>query len=357
MQGGAEVSFRSLPPSLDHTAVGVVVSVSMMLERTVILALVGSMTGVAAAQAPSAASTTPGEAAPEVAADRPSELLGADGVRAFQARDFSAADRSLADAHRRAPTPRLGLWRARALVQLGGLLAAERLLAEVVAMDEVKVAAVVAEARAAGLAVEKSSAQMQARRRAEVELEQLRERIPTLTMRVIHATPASVQLTINGQAHEVTAVARRFDPGDYRIVGRFGDSTVVRSIVLTERDAATVGLDFTPPPPPDDRGATQRTVGWVAVGIGGAGVAVGAVIGAIAIAQLGDADCPDDQCPPEEYDTADEYNALRMPSGISLVAGGMIGALGVGLLISAPSQPESMSAWVGPAGFGLRGQL
>jgi len=105
----------------------------------------------------------------------------------------------------------------------------------------------------------------------------------------------------------------------------------------------------------DDAGSSQRTWGWVLGGLGVAGVAVGAVTGAVV---LSDADvikshCPEPKtCDPEAMDDvnrakdhADKFGTVAtigFAAGLSLVAAGAV------LLLTAPSKPPASSGRLVP---------
>jgi hypothetical protein len=281
------------------------------------------------------------------------ERLGSEGIAAFRAGDAAKAVTLLSADMQRAPLPTIAIWHARAVVRLGHLIDAEKRYAAVVAQKDDELARLVANSESLG--VDGLDEQKKTRTQAQLELEQVRERIPTLTVSV----PPGATVMLNGGPFD-PATTPQFDPGSYEIVGTHNGQTVVRAIVLNERDRVMVGLRFEPPRAVDDPGAGQRTTGWVLLGVGAAGVVVGSIIGIIAITKLEAADCPDDMCPPEKFEDADDYNALREPSGVSIIAGGLLAAAGIGLLISAPSAhatESTMSAYIGPGFAGLRGSF
>lgn len=316
------------------------------MTRTICLAVaLATITSLSHAQEPAA------DPAPEEAR----ELITAPGVTAYQAGDDQKALALFEEAYRRAPLPRIALWRARALARVGRLLDAEAALTELDAMKPPAIAQAHARATAEGLAVAPLDDQLKARDAAAEERAEVAARIPTLTALAEGVDGARV--TVNGQPVGTPAV--RHDPGRFRIEATHPDGRVeVRTILLAERDRATVRLAFATTADPVDRDATQRTVGFIAIGVGSAAAVVGTVIGAVAIAKLESADCPEDTCPPEQFEEADDYNALRLPSGISIVAGGLLAALGVGLLISA-DDPDvgEVGALIGPGYLGVRGSF
>ena len=243
------------------------------------------------------------------------------GVAHYQARNYEAALAAFDAAIAKEPTAKLELWRARTLTALGRLIAALDAYTAISGGDPDTMA------------------------RAVEERQDVDERIPELSVALIGAAAGEVSLSYNGQA----TTQARFDPGPFEIRAVHRDGrTIIKRIHLTERDRARVVINFTVPPQPEDRGAGQRIAGWVAIGIGSAAFAAGAVIGAIAIGKLAEADCPDDKCPPDQFDEADAYNELREPSGFLMFGGAMTALLGIGLIAAAPDAPDSPELAVGP---------
>jgi hypothetical protein len=237
------------------------------------------------------------------------------------------------------------------------LLEADERYGWVVAMDPATIAPVLGQLRARGLRLDDPApeAQHKAQQGALAEREELQERIPTLEVEVIGA---DARPTVNGAPINART---RMNPGAYRIEANADGRSVAREIALAERDEAVVALDLRAPPPSEDPGATQRVVGWVAVAVGSGAVAIGSVLGVIALVQYAGSDCPDDVCPASEFDQADAYNALRIPAGVGIIVGGAVALGGVGLLLSAPSDPRGeqahIDAVVAPGFVGLRGSF
>jgi hypothetical protein len=87
-------------------------------------------------------------------------------------------------------------------------------------------------------------------------------------------------------------------------------------------------------PLPADSGAADplRTVGWVAAGVGGSALLLGAVAGIVAWTKVGEFDCSSTPCTSSDRGAVDSYNAFVTASTVGLVAGGVIAAAG-GLLL------------------------
>ncbi|WP_437946517.1 hypothetical protein WME98_37465 [Sorangium sp. So ce296] len=88
----------------------------------------------------------------------------------------------------------------------------------------------------------------------------------------------------------------------------------------------------------------QRPAAIVAIGLGGAGLAVGAVLGGLAIArnqESNDGHCSaQDRCDPAGLDLRRQAVGLGNGSTVALVTGGLLAAGGAVLFVTAPSQAQ-----------------
>jgi hypothetical protein len=291
--------------------------------------------------------------------------LGTDGVEAYQAGDYARATKQLESAYAVLRVPSLGLWSARALVKVGKLVeAAERYL------------------EASQLPVDSGGAeqvQEAAVRDAERERQELLPRIPALTIHVETATPDAATCTLDGAqlAAETLGEATPVNPGTRRVTCAVSGKQQKKVLTLAEGAQETIVLTFAPEASgpvdarsgaasPEDQGAgqgnTQRILGWTAIGVGTAGLAVGGVLAILAADKMSGLNCTDTVCN-EPQDELDAYNGLRVPSTVSLVAGGVLAATGITLLLTAPKTHESaslnpsLSAYVTGSGVGLRGRF
>lgn len=104
------------------------------------------------------------------------------------------------------------------------------------------------------------------------------------------------------------------------------------------------------------------TTGAIFIGVGAASIVAGATVGTVAAAKYGDLDCPDDRCPPALVDEADDYNALREPSGLTIALGGVLSAIGGAFWYAAFTDPGDdpavdLSLEAGPTYLGMRGRF
>ena len=95
-------------------------------------------------------------------------------------------------------------------------------------------------------------------------------------------------------------------------------------------------------------GSGRKVLGWSAIGLGAAGVVTGVVVGAAAMSKKSALDdsgqCVGSSC--LRSSALDEYGTFRTVSSIGFIAGGALAAVGVVLLVTAPSG-DSASARAG----------
>lgn len=134
--------------------------------------------------------------------------------------------------------------------------------------------------------------------------------------------------------------------------------------------AAPSGTSDTPPP---EGGGSMRTASYVLMGVGVASIGVGAVMGGLAAADVGNAQsdptlCPEKVCTPKGREVIDGAGTKALVSTIALPVG--LAAAGAGVVLFVLSAPKSsktggagrklaISPFVGPDGasFTVRGQF
>jgi tetratricopeptide (TPR) repeat protein len=319
-------------------------------------------------------------------------VIGEEGLTLYdQGKYVDALDRfERADDLIKAPT--LGLMAARSLDKLGRLVEASDRYQQVVTM-KVDTGA--------------SDAFKQAQAAAAKEREALAPRIPSVDVSV--AGPGAQEVSslmldgrrvdpaLTGSARPISAKVP-VDPGDHRLEAKSSSGEAFERFSVSEGGSERVVLTLSPsankllvppgkqakaPPadvgskePPERKGKTQEVLGWVSIGIGAAGVAVGAITGGVAAdkhADFTDPPCDNDAhtCPSRLADDIDTYNTLRPVSSAGFIIGGIGLATGVILLVTLPrggarySSPSSSSStttssvtvspFIGPGSLGLRG--
>lgn len=118
------------------------------------------------------------------------------------------------------------------------------------------------------------------------------------------------------------------------------------------------------PPAGADEPTRDATLSYVALGVGGVGLAVGSVTGFLVLGKRSDLDlvCEDGVCPRSAESDLNTYNTLGIVSGVSLAVGLAGAVTGVVTLLtqtdSAPANPESSARLrldLGPGRVGLHG--
>jgi len=294
--------------------------------------------------------------------------LGTAGVDAYQAGDYPTASDKLEKAYGLLKVPTLGLWSGRALVKLGKWVEASERFLETTNLQ----------VPAGDYAVQK-----QAQADAAEDLKALLPKVPVVTVNVEGAALADCSIDVDGHpvATSLLAAGRMMNPGKHVLEARHGNDRAQSEVTATEGERTTAVFKFAatpagiaevplvPPPAPIEPvkhaapGSTQRTLGWAAVGAGGGGILLGVIAGSIALGKKSDiennASCVDYRCAPTESDLVHSYNTMNTLSSVGFIAGGVLAATGVVLLVTAPSGASSsgMAAFVGPGSLGMRGRF
>jgi hypothetical protein len=315
--------------------------------------------------------------------------LAKQGLQAYDSGRYEEAADKLGKAYQVVHVPTLAVNQARALVKLGRWVAASELYLEAQRIPKDR---------------SWQSTQTDALRDAEKERADLLPRIPRLTVVVKGAGPNEVEVTIDGGALPAALLGTEQlqDPGMHKVQGAHGTEIVTETIAVKEGDRANVTLQFklvsaavvqsapgapnqqnnalppqmaaptqptapspTVPPPaaPIEKNNTQKTIGWIGIGVGGAGLIVGSVTGLMAMSKrssLSDTKlCSADlqHCPPEFDSKVSSYNSLRTVSTIGFFAGGVLAAAGITLVLTAPKQESkaTVGLWLSPNGAALTG--
>lgn len=280
------------------------------------------------------------------------------------------------------PAPALMLWEARSLEKLGRLVEAEDLC---VTVQRYK------------LHADDNDVARNAIRDAGVEAEQLRRRIPTITiqLRGIDRNSPSLEVKLNGKRLHTALIGFPVpvDTGERSVVLLVG-GTELRSqtITLREGERATVELDAsskpasspsTDPaqpvaePPPNDKVPArsampssarpwyaQPTLGWACLGLGAAGLTTGVAAGLTATKHRDalEDNCSGNSCPPSASDDLDDFRRYRTISTLGYAVGGVAVAAGLTVLLITPHVGSGRSAatfalQLTPQYVGLKGRF
>lgn len=316
-------------------------------------------------------------AGPSDSARGAARQLGGEGLEAYDKGNFSVALDKLDRAYAVVKIPTLGLWSARAMVKKWLLVQASERYLEVSRLEVAK----------------SDKPQVSAQNDAVRERTELLPRIPQLTIVAPGADPENCEVTLDGEriAPALLGVPSPVNPGEHRVLLKSNGEEVWELVSLGESEARQVALrsprdaNMAPAIFPestaandrargstllasrrldesDEVGKTQRTIGWIALAVGGAGVATGAVSGVMAIRRNSELEkngctseghCYDDQ-------NLDGYRTLRTLSTVGFIVGGVGLAAGATLVLSAPSQTKngrSVSGYVGLGSLGLAGSF
>jgi hypothetical protein len=298
--------------------------------------------------------------------------LGYSGVEAYQAGDYKTAQQKLEKAYRVLRVPSVGLWSARALVQLGQLVEASERYQEL--------------ARLSATETGDPAVQKKAVAEAANELKALLPRIPSVTVQVEGADAAAVKVTIDGKAilPELVGEPLPVNPGKHQVAAARGAEHVELELSLAEAEQKPAVLRFgsagapttvapavAPSGPalstdtdsaPSSKLGTQRTLAIVAGGVGLAGVVVGTIFGLKSKSLHDDAEGSCDGSVCSDQSGVDAGNDAYAAGTISTV-GMVVGALGLGggvaLWLMAPRSSQTVGARVelNATGLKLRGSF
>jgi len=289
--------------------------------------------------------------------------LGQDGQRALDAKDFKTAedDYRRADSLVHAPTLLLGL--ARALAGQGKFVEAQetykRIIREGVspgapeafarAIDDAKREVDAVAPHIAGMTIKVTAASGASPGDVKV----------TLDDAPVSAASLGIKRFVDPGAHVVRASATGFKTAELKV--NVPDGGTVDAPLTLEAESsgaappvpAPVPAGGAPAPAPADASTSSgghSVLPWVAFGVGGAGLALGVITGAVAMGKHSDLAkaCSGGSCPPSEYGTLDSYHSMSLVSTVGFVVAGVGAAAGVTLLLL---EPKTDSA---PPATGLR---
>ncbi|WP_394835793.1 tetratricopeptide repeat protein [Pendulispora rubella] len=289
--------------------------------------------------------------------------IGDQGFAALDRGDWRAAEAFFrrADAVYHVPPMLLGL--ARAEVQLGQLAAATEHYQRII--DE-------------GPPPDANAIMLKAIESAKKEIGPVKARCARLVVRVAGfpaAPPPPFVVTLDDAAipNETLGRERLLDPGPHRIVVRAeGYLPAETSVTSVEGGSHDISLALTreappetaapvplpepmmPPPRESAHGGTQRTLGFVALGVGGAGLVTGALSGLLAIgarSSLTSSACSTgcDRAALDAYDSdRSRYQTTSAIATVGFTVAAVGGITGAVLLLTAPTSRTGTRATIMP---------
>jgi tetratricopeptide (TPR) repeat protein len=271
--------------------------------------------------------------------------LGSEGLALFEQAEYAEALQRFERANELRPAPTLGIRAARCLAKLGRLVEASERYLTVTRFP---------------LGGNAQRVQIEAVRQARRELDELTQLMPTLTVKVGGA--AADELVVEVDDVELPAALvghpQPVDPGKHRVVVRAPGIAVDERPTIAAGERVTLlvhgphreGVGALPQAP---RPAYREwAIGGFAVGA--AGVLLGTINGAVAVAQNDALEerCPERNCPPSAYDDADQYDTARALTTTGFVIGGLGLAVGAVLLWFDLSAAEAAPATREPGPWG-----
>lgn len=173
------------------------------------------------------------------------------------------------------------------------------------------------------------------------------------------------------------------NPGAYTLILRSKEGeTKRREITLEPGREVVIEVDFAPPSPdppprpvpiplpppklvpvppaPETEATPLYWPGGLALGVGGAGLIAGTVLGGLAMARASDFqndECDGNSCYADSEDDAADILQLAHGATGALVAGGVLSAVGVVLLIVPPTDEGTVEVEAGLSGVTFRGHF
>jgi phenylpyruvate tautomerase PptA (4-oxalocrotonate tautomerase family) len=277
--------------------------------------------------------------------------LAYEGIKALRAERYAEALSFLRQAEQKFHAPTHLLYMARAHVGLGELIAAHGKYVTIAIEPIPNYAA---------------AAFHQARKEAAAERQQLQARVATVTVEVAGADVASVSVSVDGKTVEPARLAHPIavTAGEHRIaaVGTDGQrAEQVATVAVGESKTVTLSIEpeSAPAPGPGSPGQSApdsadgsglTAAGAVLVAVGGAALVVGGITGGMTLSRAGDIEdtCGGDVCPTTEEPTVDDAKTLGNVSTALFIAGGVVAATGVVLLVVAPGDESEAATAHGP---------
>lgn len=217
---------------------------------------------------------------------------------------------------------------------------------------------------------------------AEKRLQELEKEVPTLKLVWQGGFPSDVKVRIDEVDISTTTLglALPFDPGEHIVqIRRPGYSDFSRRLELKKGTSVEVDLSTWESPKSSDGsgssdgassgneqssssgGSGRKQAGFVFLGLGGAGLAFGGIMGTLAVLekQTVTDHCTGPQglnCDKEGIAAVDNMRTYALPSTIGFIAGGVLAATGVVLVLTAPKASPEKSAQVKLNVVGLPGR-
>jgi hypothetical protein len=275
--------------------------------------------------------------------------LGEEGLALFESGEYMAALRKFDAADELIPAPTFGVRAALCLEQLGRLVEALERYERVAAMQ-----------------LDPSWPEIH--RKAQTEAKQraadLQSRVARLRVILRGNAKERPSIKLDGRQLSDSALGSLvlIDPGEHVLEFAHEGNLELRRFHVREGAQHREGFLLGPALQDERPASSQRTAGWVSVGLGAAGVAVGSASGLVAWSKKGDleAECPNRTCPPNAWSDNATYDRWRKVSTVGFAVGSVALGLGTFLLLTDSSKSReadvvAVQPWVGMGSLGVQG--
>jgi hypothetical protein len=198
-----------------------------------------------------------------------------------------------------------------------------------------------------------SDAFVDAQRSAVSEGKALEGKLAWLTVTAA-GQPDDLTVTLDGASLPSAAIGARrpMNPGAHELRATAdGHAPFESAFTLSEGMARSIRIVLEPRTEKEAQEQEQAqgpwlTVGIVAMSVGAAGLIAGAITGGIAVGQESELEdtCIDGRCDAEQYGTLDSYRAMSTVSTVCFIAGGVLAAGGLTLVIVSLTGDDEQTA-------------
>ena len=214
------------------------------------------------------------------------------------------------------------------------------------------------------------------KKHAKALLKRIEERLPHLTVQVVEGFEGVVRLDDELLESGQYNVRREVNPGTVLVTAKAeGFQPFEKSVILNDAadDTVNVVLEPLPQPKKSDEGAevstndgsTRKTLGYVSLAVGGAGLVVGTAFGFVARSTREDlrGACLNDVCSETQRENYDKGRTQANISTAGFIVGGVGVGLGAVLLLTGPSSKEKAAEsagvrpFLGPTSAGFEGRF
>lgn len=195
---------------------------------------------------------------------------------------------------------------------------------------------------------------------ASAEHGELQERIPAIVVEVKKPEGVEVVLRLDGEPVR-EGVRVRLDPGRHVVVAVAEGREEQHAFEIGEGEDAIVYMDLlrTDALAPGEASEGSLVPGVLLISAGAVGIGLGAVFGGLAASDASSVKegCIDDSCLASDADQLDRARTFATVSTIGFVAGGVLAAAGVVLVVIRPGGSDGPTLTAGPGHVALRGSF